>query len=427
MKLARILVYLWVALLAFSFYIAARSSYRQSLNTEEFAYACDSFGYLRMAKEIRHGVEHGVWPEFKLESPQTRLLIDFMQQNKVALARWDEVVAPHAHHYMPQSGSVGVQYPPGTGLVLAMFPQGEAVYRLNRIVVFVFVIAGVVALAIAAWKRVWASIGLVVLALSLGLIVLGRLGALSFSMNAVLVPILLTTVFSLLALWLKTSGRDRLALLCGLLAGLSLGFATMIRLPSFLLSAGFLVLLWPGFRNFRIMSLPVVFALGVTIAGVIPVVINQHNVAGAWYLSTYALVDAAPPTVEALRPNLTYFLGNGPASVDNWALVAGIIGLIGFLLLYVRQDNRLGLSWKRFVLAVALLWVIPICYFLSHRVTGAHYMISSIFATLTLIGLGAFAIELTSSATPRFEVRRVLPWVALALVLWPAVVTFNRF
>src|ERR1041385_9193783 len=356
LRLPRISIYLWIGLLAFSFYIAARSSYRQSLGTEEFAYACDSFGYLRMAKEIRQGVEHGVWPEFKLESPQTRLLIDFMQENKVDVPRWDEVIAPHAHHYMPESGYVGVQYPPGTGLVLAMFPQGEAVYRLNRIVEFVFIVAGVVALAIATWKRAWASIGLVVLALSLGFMVMGRLGALSFSMNAVLVPILLTTVFSLLALWLQTSGRDRLALLCALLAGLSLGFATMIRLPSFLLSAGFLVPLWPGFRNFRIKSLPVVFALGVTIAGVIPVVINQHNVAGAWYLSTYALVDSAPPTVEALRTNLSYFLGNGPASIDNWALLAGFIGLVGFLLLYARHDNRLGLSWKRFVLAVALLW-----------------------------------------------------------------------
>jgi len=423
-ELARVLAVLWIVVLAFGFYEIERSSYRQSLNTEEFAYACDSFGYLRMAKEIRHGVEHGVWPDFKLESPQTRLLIDFMQQNHVVVPRWDEVVAPHAHHYMPQSGSVGVQYPPGTGLVLAMFPQGEAVYRLNRAVVYIFVLVGLVTLALAEAKGTWASAGLVTLALSLGLIVLGRLGALSFSMNAVLVPILFTTVFSLLALWLKTSGRERLALLCGLFAGLSLGFATMIRLPSFLLSAGFLVLLWPGFRNFRIKSLPVVFTLGVTIAGVIPVVINQHNVAGAWYLSTYALVDAAPPTVEALRPNLSYFLGNGPASIDNWALVAGLIGLVGFLLLYVRQDNRLGLSRKRFVLAVALLWVIPICYFLSHRVTGAHYMISSIFATLTLIGLGAFAIELTSSA--RFETRRFLSWVGLALVLWPAIVTFNR-
>jgi hypothetical protein len=331
---------------------------------------------------------------------------------------------------MPQSGYVGVQYPPGTGLVLAMFPQGEAVYRLNRIVVFVFIFVGVIALAIAAWKRAWMSIGLVVLALSLGLMVLARLGALSFSMNAVLVPIVLTCVFCLSALRFKTADRDGAALLCALFAGLAIGFATMIRLPSFLLSAGFLVLLWPGWRNFRIKSLPVAFALGATITGVIPVVINQHNVAGAWYLSTYATVDAAPPTLERLGPNLSFFLGSGDASIDNWALMASFIGLAGFLLLYVRRDseqlNRLGLSWKQFVLAVVLLWLIPICYFLTHRITGAHYMISSIFATLTLIGFGALAIEITSNVTPRFETRRVLSWVALVLILWPGVVTFKH-
>ena len=200
MKLPRIAVYLWIALLAFSFYIAARTSYRRSLSTEEFAYACDSFGYLRMAKELRHAYEHGTWPKFELESPQTRLLINFMLQNNVAVTRWDEAVAPHAHHYAPQSGYVVAQYPPGTGLVLAMFPQGEAVYRLNRLVVWVFIVSGFAALAIAAAKRAWGSIGLVVLALSLGLLVMARLGALSFSINAVLVPIVLTTLFSLLAL-----------------------------------------------------------------------------------------------------------------------------------------------------------------------------------------------------------------------------------
>src|ERR1044072_2018516 len=303
MKLPRIIVYVWIAVLALGFFLAVRSSYRQSLGTEEFAYACDSFGYLRMAKQIRYGYEHGVWPEFRLESPQTRLLINFMQQNNVAAPRWEEVVAPHAHHYFPQSNYVGVQYPPGTGLVLAMFPQGEAIYRMNRLVVFLFIFAGVMAFAISAWKRAWASIGLVVLALSLGLMVLARLGALSFSMNAVLVPIVLTCVFNLLALRFTAADRDRLALLCALFAGFSLGFATRIRLPSFLLSAGFLVLLWPGFRNFRIKSLPVAFALGVTITGVIPVVINQHNVAGAWYLSTYSAVDSAPPTLERFASN----------------------------------------------------------------------------------------------------------------------------
>jgi hypothetical protein len=429
-KLPRIFVYLWIALLAVSFYIAARSSYRQSLGTEEFAYACDSFGYLRMAKELRHAYEHGTWPKFELESPQTRLLINFMLQNNVAVTRWDEAIAPHAHHYAPRSGYVIDQYPPGTGLVLSMFPQGEAVYRLNRLVVWVFTITGFAALAIAAWKRAWRSIGLVVLALTLGLMVMGRLGALSFSMNALFVPIVLTCVFSLIALRFKTADRDGLALLCALLAGLSLGVATMIRLPSFLFSAGFLVLLWPGWRNFRIKSLPVVFALGVTITGVIPVVINQHVVAGAWYLTTYSRADAEPPTLQYIGRSAAYFLVNGEGSLDNWALVAGAVGLIGFLMLYLRRDseqfNRLGLSWKRFVLAAVLPWLITLCYFLLHRINAAHYMVSSLFATVTLLGLGAFAIEITSTVRPRFEPRRILSWVALALILWPGAATLKR-
>jgi hypothetical protein len=430
LKLPRILVYLWIALLTFSFYISARTSYRRSLATEEFAYACDSFGYLRMAKQIRHAYERGAWPHFELESPQTRLLINFMLQSNIPVTRWDEAIAPHAHHYAPQSGYVVAQYPPGTGLVLSMFPQGEAVYRLNRLVVSVFIVIGFGALAIAAWKRAWGSIGLAVLAMTLGLMVMARLGALSFSMNAGLVPIVLTSVFSLVALRLKSAGRDGLALLCALLAGMSLGVATMVRLPSFLLSAGFLVLLWPGVRNFRIKSLPVAFALGVTIAGVIPVLINQHVVAGAWYLTTYSRADAEPPTLKYLGSSASYFLVNGEGAVDNWALLAGVIGLIGFLMLYVRRDpqqqNRLGLTWKRFVLAVLLLWAPTLCYFLLHRINGAHYLTSSVFATMTLLGLGAFAIEITSPVALRFEPRRILSWVALALILWPAAATLQR-
>ena len=429
-KYPRVRIYLWIALLAFSLYISARTSFRRALQTEEFAYACDSFGYLRMAKEIRHAYEHGTWPKFELESRQTRLLIDFMLQSKIPVTRWDEAIAPHAHHYAPQSGNVIAQYPPGTGLVLSMFPQGEAVYGLNRLVVWVFTITGFIALAIAAWKRAWATIGLVVLALTVGLMVIGRLGALSFSMNAGLVPILLTAVFTLFAMRFKTADRNRLASLFALLAGMSLGVATMVRLPSFLLSAGFLVLLWPGLRNFRIKSLPVVFALGVTITGVIPVVINQQVAAGAWYLTTYSRADAEPPTLKYLGQSALFFLVNGYGAVDNWALLAGAIGLIGFLMLYVRRDpahfNRLGLSWKRFVLAVVLLWVPTLCYFLLHRINGAHYMTSSVFATMTLLGLGAFAIEVTSPVALRFEPRRILSWVALALILWPAAATLQR-
>jgi hypothetical protein len=425
----RILCYVWIALLSVTLFIAARSSYSQSVGTEEFPYGCDSFGYLVMAKEIRHGFANGVWPEFKLESPQTRTLINFMQQQQLPLAQWDEVVAPHAHHYFPQSGYVGVQYPPGTGLALAMFDQGEAVYGLNRLVVISFALVGIAALILAVWKQAWASIGLVVLALSLGLIVLVRIGASSFSINVALVPILFTCVFALIALALKKAEREGAALFCALVAGLLLGFATLARLPALLLMPGFLVLLWPGFRSFRLRSLPVAFVIGIAIGGVVPVAINQHNVAGAWYLSTYASVDAAAPTLERLKFNLDYFLGEGPASVDNWSLLYALAGFAGCLLLYSRGDgartNRLGLSWRRLALAVFLIWFIPICYFLTHRITAPHYMIPSIFGAIALLGLGALAIEASGIPT-RFYLRTPLTWVALVLVVMVGALTLDR-
>ncbi len=53
-------------------------------------------------------------------------------------------------------------------------------------------------------------------------------------------------------------------------------------------------------------------------------------------------------------------------------------------------------------------------------------MISSVFATLTLIGFGALAMEITSTIPLRFEPRRILSWVALALILWPVVATLHR-
>jgi len=353
-----------------------------------------------------------------------------MQQRNLPVPRWEEVVAPHAHHYFPESGYVGVQYPLGTGLVLAMFPQGQAVYGLNRVVLFVFVLVGIGSLAVAAWKQAWTSIALVVLALSLGLMVLARVGAASFSINAVLAPISITCLLSIFALRFKAGNRHYLGLLCALIAGLSLGLATLIRLPSLLLLPGFLVLLWPGFRHLRVHTLPVTFVLGVMISGIIPVTINQHDVAGAWYLSTYGSVDAAAPTLERLKFNASFFLGDGHASVDNWALLYALIGFVGFVVFHLIGDsgltNRLGLTWKRLTLSVFVLWLISICYFLTHWVTIAHYMIPSVFATIALMGFGALGIEATSTRGRRFNPRTVLSWVALVLVLSPGLATANR-
>jgi hypothetical protein len=427
--IARVLCYLWVALLAFSFFVTLRYTRHTALRTEEFAYACDQFGYLRMAQQIRHAFAEKEWPEFKLESKQTRTLVNFLQDKHVPTEKMEEVVAPHAHHYFPESGYVGVQYPPGTGLALAMFPEGEALYGLNRLVVFVFAVLGTAALLIAAWKRAWRSVGLLVLAFCLGLLILERIGTLSFSINAVLVPILLTCVLSFVALWINHNRHDRLALVCAFAAGASLGFATLVRLPSILLLPGFFVLFWPGLRHlFQLKSLALAFVLGTVLVGVVPVLINQSEVAGAWYLPTYSRIDASAPTLERLRFNLSFYLGHGPATLDNWALLCAAAGFAGFLILYVKGDttasNRFGLTWKRLAVAGAIMWLVPLLYFLSHRIAVLHYMIPSVFATVALLGMGSFCLELDSEG--RLHPRRIVSLAALLLILLPGVVVLKR-
>ena len=124
--------YLWLGALAVALLLSAQYTYQRSLSVEEYAFACDPFGYLRMATEVRHAVAKRDLPQFHLDSAQTRLLIEHMQSREVPVGLWEEMVAPHAHHYFPQAGSVGVQYPPGTGLILALFPEGQAVDGLNQ-------------------------------------------------------------------------------------------------------------------------------------------------------------------------------------------------------------------------------------------------------------------------------------------------------
>src|SRR2546430_17187483 len=96
-----------------------------------------------MARQVRQAVANLDLPQFHLESSQTRLLIDLMQSRKVPLGLWEEMVAPHAHHYFPQAGGVGVEYPPGTGFMLGVFPEGQAVDCLNFATLALFFFTGV--------------------------------------------------------------------------------------------------------------------------------------------------------------------------------------------------------------------------------------------------------------------------------------------
>jgi hypothetical protein len=403
--------------------LAAQVAYRKSLITEEYAYACDPFGYLRMAKEIRGAVVQRRAPRFKLESEQTRSLIEFMKSKEVPLPQWEEMVAPHAHHYFPRSDTVAVQYPPGTGLTLALFPEGQAIFDLNRLVVVVLAMTGIAAILIAAWKKAWISAALVMLGIIAGLLILARIGAVSFSINATLIPLLVSELLVLTALGFRTSGRTRLSWTIALAAGIVLGLAIFVRITTALMLPGLLLLVWPRSQPFKLKNLAVPLALGAALFGIFPVLWYQQQIAGAWYLPTYGRIDATPPTISRIEHHAQYYFGSDFAAADNWALLCAVLGFAGLVILMrvtgkSLEENGFGLSLRRLALATFVFWAVPIVFFLSHAVHGLHYAMPGTFGAVSLIGFGALAVETTANKTAPAVNRRRLGWIIGGLLLF---------
>src|SRR5262249_28672157 len=159
--------------------------------------------------------------------------------------------------------SVGVQYPPGTALMLALFPEGHAVDGLNRATIALFLITGFLLLIFAGVRQAWFSAGFVTLALYLGLVMVGEIGTDSFSINAVLTPLLLGLLCVFAALRLQSApGWHRAAWITAFMGGCCLGVAILIRLPVLFLIPGLLVLLWPPSWRPSIRELLIPFSLG---------------------------------------------------------------------------------------------------------------------------------------------------------------------
>ncbi len=430
----RLLGYAWLGVLGVALVCSALITDRRSQQTEEYAYGCDSFGYLQSAQEIRQTAVARGWPRFNLEAPHPRLLIESMQARQMPLEQWEEIIAPHAYHYFPRSGQVGVVYPPGTGLLLAIFPQGEALHRLNRAVIGVFLTTGLCILILAAVRQTWLSAGIVILALHLGLEILGRIGNASFSINAMLAPLLLSSLCLFLALSFQASRvRSQLGVwLFGLLGGFLFGFAILARLPVLFLMPGFLALLFPtALRDWRKGPL-LQFGLGVLLGGVLPLGVFQSRLAGAWYLPTYTSSNTAPPTLEVFRSNFAFYLGGGDGSTDNWALLGVALLCICICLVWWsarlgRSGTRIGnMSWPRLTLAALLTWIIPTAYFLTHRIAIHYYAVPATFATALLLALGAFFIEAKENRLGRSSSKRPRVIALALLALAPGLIVMER-
>lgn len=430
-KAVHLLGYLWLVALAIALSVTALTTDRRSRQVEEYAAFCDPFGYLQIAQDTRQAATAHDLPNFSIENPHSRLLINLMKSRSVPTNQWDDLVAPLCYHYSPRADHMGVQYPPGAGLMLAAFSQGYALHSLNRVVIALFLVTGVVALSAGALKRSWLFSGSVVLALVIGLQMLARIDNASFSINAMFAPLLLCALSLSAAFFKREQKSFWLAWLLTFVAGWFFGFAILVRLQIVFLLPGLLILIFPAGLRGLLKSGLVSFLLGVCVGGIFPIMFNQSRVTGSWFESTYGVGNTDPPSWKSFWPNVHFYFDPGKPSQFNWALPVILLGCIGFFLCFRRkptvaaEHSFFSLTPLRLLLAAVVMWAIPTAYFLTHEVTGHHYPLATVFLTSLMLGLGILWLE--TQQLKRTSVRSSGKWLCVAgtiLAILPGVFVF---
>src|SRR5262249_36645841 len=146
------------------------------------------------------------------------------------------------------------------------------------------------------------------------------------------------------------------------------------------------------------------FAAGLTTCGICPVLVNQHFVAGAWYLPTYSEIDATFPNGGVLGRTIAFYLAGGEGAQDNWALLVGAAGFTAVAALTRRRTSQAAERspiLARTAIASFLAAGVPLAFFLTHNITMSYYVTPSVFAAVTLLAAGALIGEVDRSSSPR--------------------------
>jgi len=204
---------------------------------------------------------------------------------------WNDPAAAPCHTLMPALEKRVMQYPPGTGFLLALFPQGFQVIPL-------YVSATVIVFALALLAIFYArSVPSIILTAAFGCLAVYLMinpTKASYSMAPTMVACALAG-FLTAGFFAAGQPRHRLALagLIGLIIGLSVSF----RLPNLFLASGYFLFFGVAFLIYRKMA---VFLQGVLFAlffllGMMPTLLANAINAGSPFATTYGGIDVTPP------------------------------------------------------------------------------------------------------------------------------------
>jgi len=258
---------------------------------------------------------------------------------------------------MPATKKLVMQYPPGTGFVLALFPQGFQViplYVLATVIVFGF------ALLAIFYARSRSSILLAGAFGCLAIYLMINPAKASYSIAPTMVVCALAGYLTA-RLFLAEQRQHRL-LLTGLV-GLLIGLAVNFRLPNLFLSSGYFLFFFAFFllsRKIETALQGMVFAAA-SLAGMAPTLVANAINAGSPFSTTYGGADVTPPDFSFS------VIGSYLADMQFVVLAMAWTALI------LRRRRGNGVRQVAFVTAGNLL--VNLAFFLSHPVFTPYYTI----------------------------------------------------
>ncbi|MBW7964431.1 hypothetical protein [Bradyrhizobium sp. BR 10261] len=296
---------------------------------------------------------------------------------EIAFSEWKDPIRWPCHNPMP-GGKVVLQYPPGTGFLLALFPEGHQVVPLY--IAANLIVGGLALSAIAIASSLPSLIGAGVFG---GLAICLMINPAKASYSVAPTMALCAVAGLLTAVWLS---RDKRSVLLIALIGLLLGVSVNLRLPNVLLAAGYFLFLGIPFlwtRSLATFVRGLAFGAGVLV-GMAPTLAAQAINAGSALATTYGSADVVAPAFD-----LAVF---GQYLRDMQIVL--IVLAIGATLWLLWAGER-HVRQAAFVVAGNL--VVNLGFFMSHPIFTPYYVVPITMLSLWTL---TFAQVLQPAAVP---------------------------
>jgi hypothetical protein len=301
----------------------------------------------------------------------------------ISFAEWNDVKRVPCHTFIPAAEKYVMQYPPGTGFALALFPDGFQViplYVLANVTIFAFALLALFRAREPASLTLAAVFGFAALYLMI------NPSKASYSVPPTMMVCAAAGFLTAKLFVVRQQRRLLIIALVGLLIGLSVNF----RLPNLFLAAGYCLCLACAFLLARSKETFLqAGAFGVSfLIGMAPTLLANAINAGSPFSTTYGSVDVAPPQLNA-GVLLSYLLD------VQFTLLAISASWTAWLW---RSDRGRA---RGVALLVAANLAVNLIFFMTHPIFTPYYIIPIDMLTLWTLLFATLDLRADKSAFPK--------------------------